>query len=79
MFLALQHGVMSVLSFAMVITGIVTLLASALWLVRGVWRLLAKEGGRPMTVPGAAFASTSKYVVQPIESAEKQAARRAQV
>ena len=72
MFLALQHGVMSVLSFAMVITGIVTLLASALWLVRGVWRLLAKEGGtsmeRPMTVPGAALAST-----------KKQAASRAQV
>src|SRR5262245_40265699 len=83
MFLALHHGVMYVCSFAMVITGIVTVLALALWLVRGVWRLLAKEGEtlmeRPMTAPGPALASTNKYVVQPIESAKQQAASRAQV
>jgi len=75
MFLALQHGVMYVLSFAMVVTGIVTVLALALWLVRSVWRLLAKDGGtvmeRPMTVPGAALASTNKYVALPNESLER--------
>jgi len=63
---------MYVLSFAMVMTGIVTLLALALWLVRRIWRLLAEEGGtlmeRHMTVPGAALASTNRYVVQPIKS-----------
>jgi hypothetical protein len=40
MFLAIQHGIMYVLSFAMIITGIVTVLALALWLVGTVWRLL---------------------------------------
>ena len=64
MFLALHHGVMYVCSFAMVITGIVTVLALALWLMRGVWWLLAKEGGTlmepPMTAPGAALSSTKK-------------------
>jgi hypothetical protein len=72
MFLALQHGVMYVLSFAMVITGIVTILALALWLVRSVWRLLAEEGRtwteRSMTFPGASLASTKKYLAQPNKS-----------
>jgi hypothetical protein len=72
MFLALQHGVMCVLSFAMVFTGIVTVFALALWLVRGVWRLLAEEGGtwteRSMTFPGASLASTKKYLAQPNKS-----------
>jgi hypothetical protein len=44
MFLALQYGVMYVLSFATIITAVATALAVALWLVmivgRSVWRLL---------------------------------------
>jgi len=39
MFLAFEHGVMYVLLFAMIITGIVTVLALAFWLVGTLWRL----------------------------------------
>ena len=65
MFLAFEYGVMYVLSFAMIITGIVTALALVLWLVRSLWRLLAKEGGtlygvsHERTVPEASHSAAA--------------------
>ena len=48
MFLALQHGVMYVLSFATIITVFATVIALAILLVmitcRSIWRLLRRRG-----------------------------------